>query len=128
MVGFNLRLYFVVTQGRLKVTDLNSGKVIESSLQPASHPRTPIGNFEKLEEIFAQAIKEIGGKSFFRPSPVVYLHLLDEIEGGYTQIEVRAFKEAALGGGAREIFMPESRTILTVQQLLAKDFFELDDA
>ncbi|RDX36589.1 hypothetical protein DZA50_03855 [Kangiella sp. HD9-110m-PIT-SAG07] len=128
MFGFNRYLYLVVTQGRLKATELKDGRTIERCLKPASHPRTPIGNFENLEKIFSQAINELEGNSFFKPSPIVFLHLLDDIEGGYTQIEIRAFKEAALGGGAREIFMPESKTILTAQQLLTKDFIELDDA
>jgi hypothetical protein len=128
MFGLNKHLYLVVTQGRLKATELDSGRTIERCLKPAWHPRTPIGNFEKLEKIFAKAISELGGKSFFRPSPAVYLHLLDEVEGGYTQIEIRAFKEAALGGGARAIYMPDSRTLLTKNELLAKSFIEIDDS
>lgn len=127
MLGFNKYLYLVVTQGRLRATELKNGKTIELCLKPASHPRTPIGNFEKLEKLFTQAINELGGRSFFKPSPTVFLHLLDEIEGGYTQIEVRAFKEAAFGGGAREVVMPESKVILTAQQLLTKSFVELKE-
>jgi len=121
-------IYFVISQGRLKATELESGNSLEESLATVVHPRTPIGNFDNLETIFSRAIKELVPKNFFLASPCIYLHLLDEVDGGYTQIEIRAFKEAALGAGAREVHMPDSRTLLTAEQLLAKEFRELDDS
>jgi hypothetical protein len=128
MFGLGNYLYLVVTQGKLKATELKSGRTVEKSLEPAAHPRTPVGNFEELERIFTEAISELGGRSLFRPAPVAFLHLLDEVEGGYTPIEIRVFKEAILGGGARNIFIPESRTLLTKDELLNKRFVEMSCA
>ena len=125
-VRFRRYLYFVISQGSLYATELSSGRSLERSLSSVIHPRTPIGNFVNLENIFSSVIKSLAGRSFFKPSPTIFLHLLDEVKGGYTQIEIRAFREAALGGGAREIFMPKSRTRLTKEQLLRKEYEEMD--
>lgn len=128
MFNFNRHVYLVVTKGRVKATELISGDYAEINLPSSTHPRTPMGNFNRTEEAFRQIINKVAPKSFFKLSPVIYLHLYDEVEGGYTDIEIRAFKEAALGAGGRGVFMVNSRRTLTKEQLLGRVFVELEYA
>lgn len=128
MLNFSSHVYLLVSNGTVKATELKSGAYSEMNLPSSSHPRTPMGSFEKTEKAFTQLLKNVPPKSFFKPAPVVYLHLIDEVEGGYTDVELRAFKEAVLGAGAREVYMPESRVQLTKEQLLNKQFDQFEKA
>ncbi|WP_223670540.1 hypothetical protein [Kangiella shandongensis] len=128
MFNFNQHVYLLVTKGRAKATELISNEYAEISLPSSTHPRTLMGNFHKTEEAFKKIISKVAPKSFFKLSPVIYLHLFDEVEGDYTDIEVRAFKEAALGAGGRDVFMVNSRRTLTKEQLLGRVFVELEYA
>lgn len=128
MFNFSSHVYLLVSNGTVKATALKSGAYSEMNLPTSSHPRTPMGSFQETEKAFSQLLNKVSPKSFFKPSPVVYVHLIDEVEGGYTDVELRAFKEAALGAGAREVYMPDSRVQLTKEQLLNKQFVQYKKA
>jgi rod shape-determining protein MreB len=76
-------------------------------VNPFTHPRTLISDFTVAEQVvkhFVQkASKAAGG--IFRPSPIVVLHPLVDPEGGFTQIELRAMREMAMGAGARKVII-----------------------
>lgn len=128
MFNFSSHVYLLVSKGTAKATELKSGDCTEMNLPSASHPRTPMGSFEETEKAFTQLLNKVSPKSFCKPAPVAYVHLIDEAEGGYTDVELRAFKEAVFGAGARNAYMPDSRVQLTREQLLNKQFVEYSNA
>lgn len=128
MPSFKKHVYLLISKGVVKATELTTGAYLETSLPATTHPRTPMGSFVEIEKAFTKIIKEVAAKSLFKPAPVAYIHLMVEVEGGYTDVELRAFKEAVLGAGAREVYLPDSRVPLTKEQLLNKQFAQYDKA
>lgn len=128
MFNFSNHVYLLVSNGIVKATELKSGAYTEMNLPSSSHPRTPMGSFKETEKAFTQILNKVSPKSVFKPAPVAYVHLINKVEGGYTDVELRAFKEAALGAGAREVYMPDSRVQLTKEQLLNKQFVQHPNA
>jgi rod shape-determining protein MreB len=90
-------------------------------MNPFDHPRSIVSDFTVAEQLLKAFFRRLGGNSWFAPSPKVVMHPLGAPEGGFTQIEIRALLEMALGAGASEVVVREGRP-LTDQELLAGDF------
>ena len=71
-------------------------------INPFSHERSLFSNFEIGEKLLQAILQKLSSKSIFRPRPKVVIHPMEKIEGGLTDIETRAFKELAIGAGARD--------------------------
>lgn len=69
---------------------------------PFSHPRLLVSEFQKAEKIIQHAIRAVHQNKLFNPSPKVVIHPMEKLEGGLTEIEVRVFRELAIGAGSRE--------------------------
>ncbi|EJE50605.1 actin-like ATPase involved in cell morphogenesis [Acidovorax sp. CF316] len=70
---------------------------------PLAHPRSLVSDFVLAQQLLQYGVRHVLGKgSFwqFTPSPRIVLHLPANPEGGYTQTELRALRELALGCGA----------------------------
>lgn len=96
----------------------------EASVQitnPFAHPRSMISDFTVGEQTLKAFVRRVMGNSFFTPAPKLVMHLLGDPAGGFTQVEIRAFREMALGAGASEVTMWRGRT-LSDQELLAGQF------
>jgi len=81
------------------------------------HPRTLLADFTIAEQTLKYCFTKLMGKSLFAPSPVVIFHPLESNEGGYTQVEIRAFEELCRQAGARKTFIHQGEK-LTAEQLL----------
>lgn len=64
-----------------------------------------MGDFTAIEAAFKQVLSELGLKAWYKLAPVVLTHLVPQVEGGYTNVELRAFREAALGAGASQSYL-----------------------
>jgi rod shape-determining protein MreB and related proteins len=106
-------------------------KTVQARLQPGvevinpfAHPRSLMSDFTVGQQLFKLFIKTMHGHQWwhwFLPAPPVLLHLQGNAEGGYTQVEIRAFKEMALGAGANDVILWEGAE-LTDEQILAKSY------
>jgi rod shape-determining protein MreB len=90
-------------------------------VNPFGHPRSLVSDFTVGEQLLKAFIHRLRPHSALRMAPRVVMHPLGSPEGGYTQIEIRAFHEMALGAGASEVVVREGRP-LTDQELLDGDF------
>lgn len=90
-------------------------------LNPFAHPRTLVSDFTVSERLVAELLRRVRPASIIAPAPKIVMHPLGTPEGGYTQIEIRALQEMALGAGASQAVVREGRP-LTDQELLAGDF------
>ncbi|SHE68585.1 rod shape-determining protein MreB [Microbulbifer donghaiensis] len=79
-----------------------AGKNIEV-INPFSHPRSLLRDFTAGEKLLQHIFKKLTDQTLFTPSPIVVLQPMEKTQGGLTDVEVRAFKELALGAGAREV-------------------------
>lgn len=74
-------------------------------LNPFSHPRTLVGDFIAGEQVVKAFIRKLTGSSWLATAPRVVFHPLGDPAGGFTQVEVRALREMALGAGASDVLM-----------------------
>jgi rod shape-determining protein MreB len=71
-------------------------------VNPFAHPRVLVANFQLAEKLLLWGVKELSN-SRIRPAPRLIIHPLEKLEGGLTDIELRVFRELALGCGARAV-------------------------
>ncbi len=89
-----------------------------NTLQPFDHPRILIEDYTAAEKIFMYVVRKLSGYKYFMPSPVMVVHPDLELEGGITQIELRALREIAEASGARTVYFHSGRQ-LTDQEVRA---------
>ncbi|MFG6428818.1 rod shape-determining protein [Roseateles sp. LYH14W] len=70
---------------------------------PFAHPRSLVSDFTLAEQVLKGFIWRVRGRRLFTMSPVIVMHPLGEHAGGLTQLELRAFRELALGAGAASV-------------------------
>ena len=87
-------------------------------LNPFAHPRTMVSDFAMAEQLLKYQVRQSVGKSFFSASPRILLHPLGDPAGGFTQVELRAFRELALGAGASQMYL-KTGAPLTDEELRA---------
>ncbi len=83
-------------------------------VNPFAHPRALLSDFTVAEQVmrhFVRKASSAGMGGIFRPSPIVVLHPLVDPEGGFTQIEIRAMRELAMGAGARKAIIWHGREL-----------------
>ena len=90
-------------------------------VNPFAHPRSLVSDFTVGEQLLKAFLGRMGSRSPFRAAPRIVFHPLGHPEGGFTQVEIRAFHEMALGAGASDVVVWEGRT-LTDQELLSGEF------
>ena len=69
-------------------------------IQPFAHPRSLVSDFASAEALIRIQLQRVLGKGWLRVAPSVVMHTLGNPDGGFTQVELRAFREMALGAGA----------------------------
>lgn len=69
------------------------------------HPRTLLADFAVAEQTLQLLLKRIQPPALLRPAPTVVLQPLERLEGGLTQVEIRALVELLRGAGARQVFI-----------------------
>lgn len=116
-----------VKDGEIKARNLETGETFVRRCEALDHPRTLMGDFVGVETCITKALNTLAPKKFLSPGPVVYIHLLDKVEGGVTSVEARAFREATITGGAREIHVPKAERPLSFENLKNKNFKNWDD-
>ncbi len=69
------------------------------------HPRTLLADFAVAEQTLRRLLKRLQPPALLRPAPTVVLQPLEQLEGGLTQVEIRALVELLRGAGARQVFI-----------------------
>ncbi len=90
-------------------------------IHPFAHPRSLVSDFTIGEQLIKAVIRQMRGRSLLSLAPKIVMHPKGEPAGGFTQVEIRAFHEMALGAGASTVKVWEGRE-LTDQELLANTF------
>ncbi len=69
------------------------------------NPRTLMGDYIEVEQCLSEAFEELKGKSRWFLRPKVLIHLMPHFDGGYTNVELRAFREAGESAGFRRVHL-----------------------
>ena len=89
--------------------------------RPFAHPRSLVSDFTVADQLLKAFMRRMPGQSVLKISPMVVMHPQGEPEGGFTQVEIRALHELALGAGASMAKVWQGRD-LTDQELLSGSF------
>jgi rod shape-determining protein MreB len=89
-------------------------------VNPFAHPRTLVSDFTAAEQLIKYQLRRVQTAALWRPAPCVVLHPMGRDEGGYTQVERRAFREMALGAGASQMFLWIGRPLTDAELLLRR--------
>lgn len=92
-------------------------------VNPFAHPRSLVSDFTVAEQLLKHYVRQVQGRSLLAISPIIVIHPLGDPEGGFTQVERRAFAEMARGAGASQVVVWTGRP-LTDQELLSRQFPE----
>jgi rod shape-determining protein MreB len=90
-------------------------------VRPFAHPRSLVSDFTAADQLLKEFMRRMPGQSWLKVAPMVVIHPQGEPEGGFTQVEIRAFHELALGAGASMVKVWQGRD-LTDQELLSGSF------
>jgi rod shape-determining protein MreB and related proteins len=111
-------LVAIAKDGKQKVLGVGSAATAAAASQPAlvmnpfKHPRTLISDFAVAEALLKSLVRKLfAGSSIFRVAPLVIVHPRIEPEGGFTQIEIRALHELAIGAGASKVIIWTGREL-----------------
>lgn len=94
-------IYLQVLHGEVLARRVG-GATLRRSCDALAHPRTLMGDFTAVEACFRALLSELGSQGLLAIAPRVLVHLMPEADGGYTDVELRAFDEAARSAGARQ--------------------------
>lgn len=92
-----------------------------SKINGFKHPRTIIADFGIAEQTMRYFIKQAQKHRKFPSSPIAIIHPIDELEGGFTQIEVRALAELCSMAGASSVYVWQGQE-LSIQQMERLNF------
>ncbi|WP_299947567.1 hypothetical protein [uncultured Microbulbifer sp.] len=102
-------IYIKVYKGYLEARTVGENTDKQYRSEGLNHPRSLAGKFTEVEETFKNAISDQPKLLFGLVKPKVLVHLVPEMEGGYTELEIRFFREAAFGGGASQIYLLDDK-------------------
>ena len=76
-----------------------------------------MGNYDEIENTLSQLVAELRTAYGMWLKPKILIHLLPEFEGGYTDVEFRAFREAGTSAGCAESWVLADHEIASDEQL-----------
>lgn len=109
-----LRILGVGAEARLQASSVEI-------VNPFAHPRSLVSDFTAGEQVLKGFLRRVQSGSIFAVSPKVVMHPLGDPEGGFTQVEIRAFQEMAFGAGAAKVTVWQGR-MLSDQELMSGQF------
>lgn len=109
-------LYLQVTAGSATAQKIGTSQHVTIPCQALNHPRTLMGDFTAVEGCFKEVVSRLGLNEWYVRAPIALLHLIPKVEGGYTNVELRAFREAMVGAGAAQVYLLADHPPLTATQ------------
>ena len=90
-------------------------------VNPFVHPRTLLADFGAAQQLMRVLLRQVHKRSLLGGAPRIVMHLQDDPAGGFTQLEIRGFRELGVGAGAKDVVVWQGPN-LTDEQLLARQF------
>lgn len=90
-------------------------------VRPFAHPRSMASDFTHADLLLKALVRQVRGRSLLALAPTVVIHPLGSPAGGFTQVEIRAFREMGHSVGASQVFVWTGR-VLTDAEVLSHSF------
>lgn len=90
-------------------------------VNPFAHPRSLVSDFTAAEKLIKAFLARLVSDRYWKMSPVMIIHPLGNPDGGFTQIENRAFHELGFGAGAAKVILWQGEE-LSDQEILSGQF------
>jgi rod shape-determining protein MreB len=100
---------------------MHTNKPTVKIVNPFAHPRSLVSDFIIGEQLLKACFRQVSSGSLLSFSPRVVIHPIGNPAGGFTQVEIRAFLDMAIGAGAATAKVWQGRG-LTDQELLSGIF------
>jgi hypothetical protein len=120
------RIYIALSRNEIVVRNLDTGDEVResasvlrgngSSVQPFAHPRVVVGDVEAAVQLIRGCYAKVRSNMRLRP-PVFFVHWRGALEGGMSQIEMRALEEVARSAGAARAILITQEDALTEDEL-----------
>ena len=104
---------------------MHASNPLAKVINPFGHPRTLVSDFTSGEQLIREFVRRVQGHRWFSLAPVILMHPVGDPSGGFTQIELRALREMAVGAGASEVFLYQGRSLSDPEILSGQ--FDRDD-
>ena len=107
MIFFTKPLYIKVYTNRFVIKAFGNPDAEIEGIPDKSFTteRLLVGNFQEAEKTLSQCIKKSLGSGLIKKRPLVVIHPKEKTEGGLSEVELKVFKELALGSGAAKVFV-----------------------
>ncbi|MFT7775972.1 hypothetical protein [Roseateles sp.] len=102
-------IYVKVIRGQASALAVETGERAAVLSSAFAHPRTLMGDFKEVVAGFRRLLNQLGHGAWYRRKPWALVHLVPSQEGGYTNVELRAFRGAMLEAGCEQVFLLDSR-------------------
>lgn len=112
-------VYVQVTRGQASALVVSTGLRASVAASAFDHPRTLMGDYAGVRAAFTGLLRDLELRAWYRRKPWALVHLPQSQEGGLTNVELRAFREAMLEAGCEQVFLlGDQSPALSEQQLL----------
>ena len=102
-------VYFQVIRGSIVASVAPHDESVTELTAALEHPRTLMGDYAGFAAAFRTLLRKLGLGAWYQRKPWALVHLPEPTEGGYTPVELRAFREAAMEAGCSSVWMLGSR-------------------
>ena len=109
-------VYVQIRPGMAVAKRMDTSEQATATSVALSHPRTLMGDFTQVEACLKEVFETLGVRSWRSRAAIALIHLVPKADGGYTNVELRAFREAALGAGAAQAYLLADHPPLTSDQ------------
>ncbi len=90
-------------------------------INPFTHPRSMVSDFTTGQQVIKAFVQKLQKGHPLSLAPRVVFHPQGDPAGGFTQVEIRAFHELALGAGASQVTIWQGQD-LTDEQVLSRHY------
>ena len=87
-------------------------------VNPFSHPRMLLVDFMCAEKLLRYMLRSVYKIGWFTPAPIMIIHPMEKLDGGLTEIEIRAWSELGLSTGVRKAVVYTGPTLELKRELL----------
>ena len=115
-------IYYRFKKGEVTATHIETNQSATKLCQALSHPRTLMGDFYQLEACVTELTKQVFSKSIFDKPPIVIIQLFGVSEGGYTNVEIRAFQEVMHRSKVKRVYFADSTELLSAADIKNNNF------
>ncbi len=98
-------VYLKVSKGLVQARSFGALRETELVCDALGHPKTMAYDFSAIANCFKKALESQPKKYWGLLKPNVLIHLLPKMEGGYTDVELRFFREAAAEAGSAQTYL-----------------------